>query len=150
MQVNFTKDQFRTLMELVYLGNWMLTSYHEEIPKSKGDYEKMESYIFSLAKEFGLEDLAVGDEKDGYFPSARFEDTGLLDKINDYNDYTLWDELADRLANRDLLAEHGEEALKAMTDQERFVEKDKLYWSYMDEFGKNGLDRFRLVRPEEE
>lgn len=149
MQVNFTKEQFKTLMELVYLGNWMMTSYHEEIPEEKEQYEAMEEYIFSLAKAFGWTEMAVSDGE-GSFPSALFESGGIMDVIDDYDDYTLWDQLADNLANRDLLNEYGEEALEAMSDQERFVKKDKLYWSYMDEFGKNGLDRFRLYRPEEE
>lgn len=150
MQVPLTKEQFKTLLELVYLGNWMVTSYHEDIPESKERFEAMEAYIFSLAKDFGLDDLAEGDDASGYTPSADFEQGTIMDTIEDYDDYTFWDQLADNLANRDLVEEYGEEAVEGMPDQERFVKKDKLYWTYMDEFGKNGLARFRLIKSEDE
>jgi hypothetical protein len=149
LQVNWSKEQLITLLELVYMGNWMATSYFEEIPKHKEKYEAMETAILALARQSNLEHLVTGDEDCGYFFSSEFEDGPVQGCIDDYDDYTFWHQLADHLANRDLIEEFADDVIKAMTDEERFIKKDKIYWAYMDEFGKYGIDRFRLIKNEE-
>ena len=149
MQVNLDQEQLKTLIELVYMGNWMATSYLEEIPEHKEKYEAMEETILALARQFNLEHLVEVDEDGGYYPSSELEDVTIQDCIDDYDDYTFWHQLADHLSNRDLIKEFGEDVIETMTDEERFVRKDKIYWEYMDEFGKNGIEHFRLIKNEE-
>jgi len=40
------------LLKMVYLGSWMANSAKDE---PNGEYDAIEQYIFSLAKDFGLD-----------------------------------------------------------------------------------------------
>ena len=69
--VEFTKEQFFSLMKAVYLGNWMANAARMDTKNFKKDYEQILDYIFSLAPKFGLEKYMDHDSSDGerYFPS---------------------------------------------------------------------------------
>lgn len=129
----------------MYLGNWMANAQRgeggeETIP----EYEDMEDFIFSHAKAFGLGAWVDDELKDQgkYYPSREFEeDSGVRELIEAYDDYTFWDELAERLADRDLLREYGAEALKAMSRDERFGRYLELRQKYDEKFEKNGFER---------
>lgn len=145
MTLTLTPAQFKTLLKLVYLGNWMANAQRgeggvETIP----EYEDMEDFIFSHAKAFGL-GAWVDDElkdQDKYFPSREFEeDSGVHELIEEYDDYTFWDEFAEHLADRDLLREYGVEALKAMSRDERFGKYLELREKYDRELEEHGLER---------
>ena len=85
MTIEFTKDQYKTLLRLMYCGEWMLNSYKinkDKIYKETGEFEQ---YIFSFAKEFKLDKWIEYDDEDGmYYPSASMEDTfhAFVDKYN--------------------------------------------------------------------
>ena len=73
MDIKFTltKDQYENLIKLVYLGNWMINGIrlHDEQIK---EYEELEQYIFSFAKDAGMEKYIVYDDgSKKYFPSKR-------------------------------------------------------------------------------
>ena len=81
MGISLTKEQYRTLIEMVYMGEWMINATRTKTIKK---YEEMEQHIASFAKTAGLEDLIEYDpESKEYFPTKAFE--GSIDdfKIQD-------------------------------------------------------------------
>lgn len=148
MKIELTKEQFKTLMELVYMGNWLATSLHDEIPKRKQKYEEMERIIFKLAKENGLSQLVDAEEEEafGCLPSRAFEDGPVRGYIDDYDDYTFWEELADRLAVRDMELIYGRDVAKQMSHEEYISKWSEFEDNYRTEFGRNGLTRVGLLR----
>ncbi|MEE1072539.1 MAG: hypothetical protein U0L26_09190, partial [Cellulosilyticum sp.] len=56
MKIECTKEEFKTLMDLVYAGNLLING-----PRSKeeriGQYADMEQAIYKMADSFGLEGL---------------------------------------------------------------------------------------------
>ena len=66
MKLELTKKQYRRLLDMVYIGNWVLNSTRGEdrIP----DYDEVESLLFSKARDEGMgilaEDLARRDMDD--------------------------------------------------------------------------------------
>lgn len=57
-KVEFTKDQFKFLLELVYLGEWMTNSHRLE-DESIASYDEICFYLFAHAKEFGLQECYI-------------------------------------------------------------------------------------------
>lgn len=50
MKLELTEKQYRTLLEMVYMGNWMATA--TKIPSGQdGNYEEMEQYIYRCSKK---------------------------------------------------------------------------------------------------
>lgn len=144
MKINFTKREYKVLLEMLYLADWMLHA-HEVGPKQDA-YHDLEQKILGLAGEFGCEDLVEYSEKlNVYFPSKEVEDSDTVQNcIEEYDEETFWDELVSRLAERDVLRKHTKEELSRMTGDDRIM----LFWKaeefYNDEFEVNGLKRVKI------
>lgn len=145
MKINFTKKQFTDLLKLVYLGNWVINAHRTE--STKNQYQEMESYVFSFADQFGLDSYVDKDDGETAYPTAYFEDTSNVQQhLTEYDEETFWDELVDRLAERDTFAHLSPRELKQI-DPEKL--REKLYanaekWS--NEFEQHGLTRLQAVQ----
>jgi hypothetical protein len=145
MKINFTKAEYRLLLDLVSLGTWVLTSHDTEEDQKKKKYEEVEQKIFSHAKEFGCEKLIKYDEKFGaYFETREFDETEKYGFIEEYNENTFWDELINRLAERDFIKEHGFEEIEKMSFEERIRNNQKHEDKWTDEFEAHGIDRLKI------
>jgi hypothetical protein len=142
MKIPFTKAEYRTLLDLVYLGEWMLTAHDREEDPAKAKYRGLAQKIRSHAKEMGCESLVEEDRGSGrYFETREYEDSGIRDVVDDYDNQSFWEELIHRLVDRDvaLLAPH-------LVDQFPPTEE---YWKlsgdlgqrYSEEFAAHGLTR---------
>ena len=129
MNIEFSKEQFRNLLDLVYAGNWVINANREtELIKK---YDTLESYIFSKCDEFGFKELAEKDEDESY-PSGEFDESGIMDYVEDYNEDTVLQELAEQLSYRD--------APKVLSEDGLADYLDERYDIYMKEFDENGLE----------
>jgi len=85
MQIELSKDQYQTLLKLIYCGEWVLNSYKTSEDTTYKETDKFEQYIFSFAKEFNLGKWIEYDEQLGkFFPTAAMEDAfhKYIDKYN--------------------------------------------------------------------
>ncbi len=125
MQIELTTKQFRRLLDLVYIGNWVLNSTrgNDRIP----DFDKVESHIFSQCLRCGMDSLTeLSDE--GFIPSNAFSEGGIHEAIMDYEDAVFFEILAEELAHRDVA--EGE------VDSEELPARKE---SYIREFEQNGI-----------
>ena len=122
MKLELTDQEFRYLLDLVYIGNWVLNS-------TRGDdrieeYDQVEGKVFSHCVPQGMPKL-VERYRGSLIPSRAFADGGLHEAI-----YEL---LAEELALRDLdgqpLTRENYDALMARID------------AYLSEFDEHGTDR---------
>ncbi|MBC7363656.1 MAG: hypothetical protein H5U07_03805 [Candidatus Aminicenantes bacterium] len=144
MQINLTKEQYEKLLDLVYLGNWMINAYRTD--DYLEEYFEVVSHIFSHAPEAGLEGRVVKDEMEGkYLPSYEYEES-LQDFIGDYDGFCFWEELINRLAERDALKEYGNTPLDKIDFDEFMEKKSKYLEKYEKELEENGLKNFELVK----
>ena len=56
MQLDMSKKEFRRLLDLAYIGNWILNSIRGE--DRFRDYDRVESLLFEKAREIGWDNLA--------------------------------------------------------------------------------------------
>jgi hypothetical protein len=129
MTIDLTEKEFRRLLDLVYIGNWILNSARGE--DRFEDYDLLQEKLFSLCAGQGMPTL-IQRWRGHIFPSRAYEDGGIHEAIADYEDAVFYQILAEELARRDLGLEDS--------DPEDFTELTERMEDYLDEFEKNGLD----------
>lgn len=146
MSMELSREQFSALLKTVYLGNWMANANRDgsaENPHKK-EYEAIEDYILSHAKRFGFGEY-VNDEDAKYgrlFPTRKFEEeTDVHELHDDYDEETFWDELIDRLGDRDFHKHYSEDEILKMNREERFEKLYEFMDKWADEINKNGIER---------
>lgn len=129
MNIELTDKEFRRLLDMVYIGNWILNSTRGS--DRFEDYDKIQEKLFALCPANGMRSL-VQLWQGHIFPSRAYEDGGIHEAIADYEDAVFYNILAEELARRDLGLEDR--------NPENFDELTERMDSYLDEFEKNGLD----------
>ena len=133
MNIELSDKEFRRLLDLVYIGNWILNSTRVDNDLLE-DYELLQEKFFELCAQKGLN--ALVDIYNGhYFPSRAYEEGGIHEAIANYEDAVFFDILAEELARRDMLEEN--------LSQNDFGELSSRIDAYMDEFEQNGIDNLR-------
>ena len=133
MEIKLTQKQFRRLLDLVYIGNWVLNS-------TRGDdrirqYDEVESLIFSHCLSHGMSSLTELYEGE-LIPSRAFAEGGIHEAIMAYEDVTFFEILAQELALRDMddppiTPENYDEVMERMG-------------VYLMEFEQNGTDNISV------
>ena len=149
--IELSNKQYFALLKAVYLGNWMANAYRDgstDDPRIQ-EYEKIENYIFSLAPQFELPKYMDHDDtdKNRYYPTGHFEETTDVHKLHeDYDENTFWDELANRLGERDFFEKHTRDEINKMGEEEWFDKLHNCIDAYNEEFEKFGLERVAIKR----
>ena len=138
MKIELTDKQFRRLLDMVYIGNWILNSARGDDRFT--DYDEVESKLFGLCKGTPLASLTeVWDGED--VPSKAFSDGGIHEAIMDYEDTVFFEILAEELARRDMdyqpvSRDNYDELVSRMDD-------------YIAEFEAHGTDNISIPSMEE-
>ena len=133
MNIELTEKEFRRLLDLVYVGNWVLNSTRGE--DRFEDYDLLQEKMFSLCAQHGMHAL-VSRWYGHVFPSQAYEFGGIHEAIADYEDAVFYNILAEELARRDLGLEDS--------DPEDFTELSARMEEYLTEFDKNGLNTINI------
>jgi hypothetical protein len=133
MEIKLSEKQFRRLLDLVYIGNWVLNS-------TRGDdrirqYDEVESLIFSHCLSHGMAPLTELYEGE-LIPSRAFAEGGIHEAIMAYEDVTFFEILAQEMALRDMddppiTPENYDEVMERMG-------------VYLMEFEQNGTDNISV------
>ncbi len=145
MAFALTKTELERLLELATLGDWLVNGH-------RPDEERLESHegvlqkLYALSEEEGLGYLVDVDEETGRLKAsdALVARLGLAGYVAEYDECVFWDELAIRLAERDLRAEIGIVAFDALPPLERQERVDAIAETYDREFDRRGIEHFRL------
>ena len=133
MQIELTDKEFRRLLDMVYIGNWILNSCRDN--DRFEDYDDLEEKLFSLCPERGMP--ALSQRWRGHtYPSRAFEEGGIHETIADYEDAVFYDILAEELARRDMDSEQ--------VSQEDTEELNARMEEYFEEFEKNGIENVKV------
>ena len=98
MNLELNNKQFRRLLDLVYIGNWILNSTRGE--QRFADYDEVESLVFGKALMEGMPALAEIYHGE-IVPSQAFVEGGIHEAIMEYENNVFFDILAEDLARRD-------------------------------------------------
>ena len=133
MEIKLTQKQFRRLLDLVYIGNWVLNS-------TRGDdrirqYDEVESLIFSHCLSHGMSSLTELYEGE-LIPSRAFADGGIHEAIEHYEDIVFYEILAEEMALRDM---DGEPLTR-----ENYTALMERIDTYLSEFDQHGTDNISV------
>ena len=129
MKLELTTKQFRRLLDMAYIGNWILNSTRGD-DRFK-DYDDVESLLFAKAREEGMGVLAE-DWQGEVVPSRAFAEGGIHEAIMEYENNVFFDILAEDLARRDME--------NASIDQNNYEELSSRIDAYIAEFEQHGTD----------
>ena len=128
MQIDLTAKEFRLLLDLVYIGNWVLNS-------TRGadrfqEYDHLTSKIFAHSP-------ALSRVQDGVvLPSEAYTHGGIHDAIAYYEDNIFYEILAEELSRRDMdypeITDDNYDEIVGRMDR------------YMSEFEVSGVDHLIL------
>lgn len=133
MNIELSEKDFRRLLDMIYIGNWILNSARGD--DRFEDYDRVQEKLFAKCPEHGMRSL-VQTWHGRAFPSKAFEEGGIHEAIADYEDAVFFDILAEELARRDLGLEDS--------DPEDYSELSARMEDYMTEFEKNGLSTINV------
>ena len=133
MHIDLTKKEFRLLLDLVYIGNWVLNSTRGE--DRFAPYDNLESKLFGLTRENGM-DILVEKWNNTDVPSKAYCDGGIHEAIAYYEDNVFYEILAEELSRRDM--QYPE------INEENYDEIVVRMNRYMSEFQVSGLDHLVL------
>ena len=129
MELELTTRQFRRLLDMAYIGNWILNSTRGD--DRFRDYDEVESLLFSKARELGMTALAE-DWQGEVVPSRAFAEGGIHEAIMEYENNVFFDILAEDLARRDMD--------DAPIDESNYDELTSRIDAYIAEFEEHGTD----------
>jgi len=133
MKIELTELEFRRLLDMAYIGNWILNSTRGA--DRFADYDNVESLLFSYCPSCDMN--ALVDNSDGNSgPSEAFENGGIHEAIADYEDAIFFEILAEELARRDMDFEP--------IGPENYGELTSRIDEYIEEFEQNGIDNISL------
>ena len=139
MNIELTDKEFRRLLDLVYIGNWILNSTREK--DRFEDYDILQEKLFAQCAKNGMNAL-ISRWQGHIFPSPAYENGGIHEAIADYEDAVFFDILAEELARRDMdyqpvSRENYDELVSRMDD-------------YIAEFEAHGTDNISIPSMDEE
>ena len=128
MQIELTSKEFRRLLDLVYIGNWILNSTRGN--DRFADYDNLESKLFALSP--ALSEVWNGE----IVPSRAFSEGGIHEAIAYYEDNVFYEILAEELSRRDM--DYPE------INEENYDEIICRMDRYMSEFEVSGIQHLTL------
>ena len=128
MHIELTTKEFRRLLDLVYIGNWVLNSTRGD--DRFQDYDDLESKIFALSP-------ALSEPWNGtVVPSQAYAEGGIHEAIAYYEDAVFYEILAEELSRRDM--DYPE------ITEDNYDEIITRMNRYMSEFQLSGVDKLVL------
>ena len=133
MKLELSKKQFRRLLDLVYIGNWILNSTRGQ--ERFADYDEVESLVFARAAIEGMPGLAELYQGE-IVPSRAFVEGGIHEAIAEYENNVFFDILAEDLARRDMD--------DVPIDESNYAELTSRIDAYIAEFEEHGTDNLTV------
>ena len=128
MQINLSPKEFRRLLDLVYIGIWVLNSTRGN--DRFQDYDALESKLFAMSP--ALSEIWEGT----VVPSQAYTQGGIHEAIALYEDNIFYEILAEELSRRDMdypeITNENYDEIVARMDR------------YMSEFQSSGVDHLVL------
>jgi hypothetical protein len=129
LNLELTEKQFRRLLDLTYIGNWILNSTRGD--QRFRDYDEVESLLFGRAILEGMPSLAELYQGE-IVPSQAFVEGGIHEAILEYENNVFFEILAEDLARRDMD--------DAPIDESNYAELASRIDAYISEFEEHGTD----------
>lgn len=149
MNIELTKEQYETLLTTSGIGSAVLGILGDMI-EDGADYKKrgqeadaLETHLLGYAAAFGVDVQTEIFEGETVYTDEEYT-SRIQSVLSEYEEFVMFDSLANRLAWRDFRSEHNREQLRKMTKKNHGYFGVELYpyeEKYWKEFDDAGVDR---------
>jgi hypothetical protein len=146
IEISVNRKEYRLLVQMLYRSLFINESLvNQNSAKLHEDMSDLAEKLISLAPDFDSEDIVARDVLTGtVYPSADFY-SKILDQIAEYDEISFWEELTQRLAERDTIRDAGIETIRGLNEEEYLtLVADRLIW-YTEHFKICGLDDIKVL-----
>lgn len=147
MSLSFSPQEYRTLIELLFFGDWVVNSRTEEPTPETQRYAELFRKVKSHYQEMGCADV-ISEEDGEFYESVEFEDQ-MMPLVAEYDAEVFWEELIARLAQRDAVNDQGQARFEKLPEDKRIALMQAKEERWQDEFAKHGLDRLMASSPKQ-
>ena len=147
MNINITKKEYRVLLDMLSIADWVMHAYAIRQEDFHHEHEELKNKLLSYYKEMGAEDLIESSkELNGFYETNDYESLVIDEFIQPYEDAFFWDELIERLGKRDLLKACGKDQFTKMEIIERLGKIEEMKEQYQIEFENHGIDNLEIKK----
>jgi hypothetical protein len=150
MHLRLSDQELATLVEMVSLAANVASWNQKESASDKlSTYEALESKILEKAGHSGLGEWIEFDEESRRFRvKQEIEDRLFYSECYDeFRNESFWDELAVRLADRDLARAIRFSEWEKLNEEERRARTSAWERRYWEEFSRHGVERVAVITP---
>lgn len=153
MHLRLSQQELETLIQMVSLAATVASWNQKE---SAADYisvfEDLESKILEKAGHSGLGNWIEFDEESQRYRLRREVEERMFHNecYDEFRNESFWDELAVRLADRDLIRAIGLSAWEKLSEEERRARTTAWEKRYWEEFTQHGVERVAVLAPPSE
>ena len=141
--LEFSKDQYRDLLSLVFFGKWVAET--EDNEERSSSLENLEQQILASAGAKESNELVAYDKEADYYNYATAFEEKLLEQLDEYDDAQFWEALVSRLTMRDMQLKYTEKEIEKLSEEQGTKEVEAIQKRYFDEFDANDIDNLKLV-----
>lgn len=145
MEISLSKAELEKLVELAVMADWVMTAHDTEDDERKDDYLKLIQKIFAFANKNGMKkEIEHLEDINEFFPDEDWEEKSLARAfITEFEEKTFWDELVERLAERELNRKLGNK--KASNFEEHMEIFEGFASKFGSEFAEHGIDNLEIT-----
>ncbi|KKQ34864.1 MAG: hypothetical protein US50_C0034G0005 [Candidatus Nomurabacteria bacterium GW2011_GWB1_37_5] len=142
MKINITKKQYETIIKALEISSFiygpMSDFVDDKFKKDADDMDSVQEELLLNAEEFDFDkNMEEGDLKEEYYEK-------ILNDLSEYDDYELFENLANKLGWRDFRKKYTQEEIDKMSEEHGDYLGVPMYEfekKYYDEFNKNEYNR---------
>jgi len=144
MKIEFTEEEYKALLDMIYLSEWMMHSHCNADSKLDEKYTQLRRKILSHYQEMNAAERYTHDE-DEFYEEEQYERMLHEKYVQKYNELTLWDELATRLTQKKIALPQQVSPADVTNIDEKLKSLVELEQKYHELFKKQGIDAINVV-----
>ena len=136
MKINFTKNEYRQLVTMIEIADWVMNAHDSEEREDTKEYRILRNKILAFADEMGMKGC-YEKEGDTYYETLEYEENSEQSLfIEAFEEDSFWEQLISKLVSRDYNLHYGEEENTDLeTRTKRIIEIRNRYEQEIDQFG---------------
>jgi len=139
MKINFTKKQFKTLLEIFNLATWIVLYDVDNDAREHSNILELETYLASYAKQMGCENM-VFEHKNKLHINPENEKE-FEEIIENYNNNIFWYDLNFRITEKLLSQRYNKEEWTQLSEYDKFSLQQIIEALLNEEFCASGIDK---------
>ena len=150
VSIEFMEQEYQALVEMIQIADWVINADDDNGNVGGKDvYRDVRNSVLSYAMEMGMDDrFEYNVDHNEYYELREYDESGPHRKfIDEYDSQTFWEQLIDRLSERDLASPLDSQSSNGVPGQNQNERLLRIRMKYEQEFEENGIKNIRVQPP---